>query len=69
MHQYAENEHAMKINEAILNDLPGELYTTEANHKTPDNWKYPLATIQTAQNQKVNKHRRLSKLLKMLMLK
>ena len=25
MHMYAENEPAMKRNEAVLNDLPGEL--------------------------------------------
>ena len=48
---YAENEPAMKRNEAVLNDLPGELYTIEANDKVADNCKYPLATIQAAQNQ------------------
>ena len=28
---YAENEPAIKRNEAVLNELPGELYTIEAN--------------------------------------
>ena len=49
---HAENEPAVKRNEAILNDLPGKFYTIEANEKFPDNSKYPLATIQAAQNQK-----------------
>ena len=30
---YAENETAMKKNESVLNELPGELYTIEANGK------------------------------------
>ena len=33
LHMYAENEPAMKRNEAVLNDLPGQLYTIEANGK------------------------------------
>ena len=49
---YAENEPAMKRNDAVLNVLPGELCTTEADGKIPDSCKYPLATIQAAQNQK-----------------
>ena len=46
---YAENEQAMKRNEAVLNELPGELYIIEANDKGPDNCKYPLPLIQAAQ--------------------
>ena len=42
----------MKMNEAILNDIPGELYTINANDEIPGNCKYPLALIQAAQNQK-----------------
>ena len=30
---YAENEPAMKRKEAVLNHLPGELYTVDANDK------------------------------------
>ena len=30
---YVENGPAKKRNEAVLNDLPAELYTTEANRK------------------------------------
>ena len=41
----------MERNEAVLNDLPGELYTVEADDKVPDNCKYPLAMIEAAQNQ------------------
>ena len=49
---YAENEPVMKWNEAVLNDLPGGLYTIEVNNKIPVNCQIPLATIQVAQNQK-----------------
>ena len=49
---YAENEPAMKRNQAVLNDLPGELYAIEANDKFPDNIKYSLVLIQAVQNQK-----------------
>ena len=48
---YAENELAMQRNEAVLNELPGELYTRQANDKIPDNCKYPLVLIQATQNQ------------------
>ena len=34
---YAENEPAMKRNEAVLNNLPGEHCTIEADDKIPDN--------------------------------
>ena len=36
-HMYAENEPAIKRNEAVLNELPDELYTIEA--------RYPLVLI------------------------
>ena len=42
----------MERNEAVLNHLPGELYTVEADDKVPDNCKYPLAMTEAAQNQK-----------------
>ena len=50
LHMYAENEPAMKRNDAVLNNLPGKLYPIEADDKILDNCKYPLATIQAAQN-------------------
>ena len=65
LHMYAENKPAMKRNDAVLNDLPGELYTIEAHDKIPDNYKYPLATIQAAQNRKQTNIRGLAKLLKL----
>ena len=37
LHIYTENEPAMERNEAVLNDLPSELYTIESNDKIPDN--------------------------------
>ena len=50
LHMYAENEQAMKRNEAVLNEFHGELYAIEANDKISDNCKYPLVLIQAAQN-------------------
>ena len=41
----AENEPAVKRNEAILNDLSDGLHTIEANDKISDNYKYPAALI------------------------
>ena len=48
----AKNEPAMKRNEAVPNELPGEIYTIEANDKISDNFKYILALVQAVQNQK-----------------
>ena len=47
---YVENEPARKRNEAVLNELAGELYTIEANDKIPNNFKYLLTLIQAAQH-------------------
>ena len=38
---YEENKPPMKRND-VLNDLPGKIYTTEADEKIPDNCKYLL---------------------------
>ena len=62
---YTENEPATKKNEAVLNDLPGELYVIKANDKIPDDCKYPFALIQAAQNQKQTKTGGLLKLFKL----
>ena len=51
-HIYAENEPAVKQNEAVQNYIPGDFCIIEANGKFPDNCKYPLATMQAAQNLK-----------------
>ena len=48
---YMENEPVMKRNDAFLNDLPGELYTIEANDKIPDNCKYPMAAFHVFENE------------------
>ena len=58
-----KDEPAMKRNDAVLNDSPGDLHTVEANDKILDNYKYPVALIQAAQNQSKN-IRGLVKLLK-----
>ena len=39
LRMYAKNEPAMKRNEAFENDLPGAIYTIEANDNIPDNCK------------------------------
>ena len=43
---YVENAPAMKRNGVVLNDLPHELYSLEANDEISDNCKYPKAVIQ-----------------------
>ena len=55
----------MKKDNAALNDLPGKLYTIEADDKIPDNCKYPLGTIQAAQNQKLTNTGGLAKFFKL----
>ena len=62
---YAENEVVMKRNYAVFNDVPGQLYTKGADDKIPDNCKYPLATIQAAQNKKQTNTGDLPQLLKL----
>ena len=52
LHMYGENEAAMKKNKVVLNNLPGELYTIQANDKVPDDCKYALALIKAAWNKK-----------------
>ena len=54
----------MKRSEAVLDDLLGELHKTEAFNKIPDICKYPLTTIQAAQNQKQTNTGGLAKFLK-----
>ena len=56
---------SMERNEAVLNYLPGELYTVEADDTVPDKFKYPLAMIEAAQNQKQTNTGGLAKLLKL----
>ena len=65
LHMFAENEPAIKRNEAVLNKLPGEIYTIEANDKIPDNRKHTLALKQVAQNQKQTNRGGLAMLLKL----
>ena len=45
LHMYAENEPVTKRNDAVLNDLPGEVYTVDVDDEIPGNFKYPLVTI------------------------
>ena len=54
----------MKRNDAVLNDLRGDLHTIEADDKSHDNCKYLLATIQAAQNRKQPNIVGLAKFLK-----
>ena len=41
----------MERNDTVLNDLLDKLYTIKTDGNIPGNCKYPLATIQAAQNQ------------------
>ena len=66
MHSYFENESAVKGDKVVLNDLPGDIYTTEANEKIAGNCKYPLVIItQAPQNHKQTNTEGLAKLLKL----
>ena len=65
LYMNTENESAIKESVAVLCDFLGDLYTIEANGKIPDNCKYPLATIQTAQNQKQTNTGSLAKFYKL----
>ena len=49
---FAENKPAARRNDAVLNDLPGELHLTDANDNILGNCKCTLATIQATQNEK-----------------
>ena len=40
------------LKKTVLNNIPGDHYTIEANDEIPDNSKYRAALIQDAQNQK-----------------
>ena len=64
-HIYAENESAVKRNDTVLNDLPGDLYTIQANDKIPDKCKHPIATTHTAQYQEQTITEGLGKLLQL----
>ena len=50
----------MRRNEAVLDNLPGELYSIEANGKIPHNCNHPLVPIQ---NQKQTNTRDSGKML------
>ena len=70
---YAEDGLAIKRNDAVLNVLPGELYTIKADElytikthdRIPDNCKYLLALIKATQYQKQTNTGGLAKLLKL----
>ena len=55
----------MKRNDAVLSDLPDKIYTMEADDKILDNFKYLVAAIQAAQNQKQTNTGGLAKFLKL----
>ena len=56
LHIYAENASTVLRNQTFLNNLPGEVYSTEANGKIPDGCRYPSFVIQTVQNKiQINK--------------
>ena len=57
LHIYAKNTSTVLRNQNVLNNLPGEVYSTENNDKIPDDCRYLFFVIQSAQNP----FRRLSK--------
>ena len=63
LHMYAENEPTILRNIAVLNNLPGEVYSIEAYDKVPNDCSYPLHLIQAAQNQKQSNTGGLAKIL------
>ena len=52
LQMYGENELVIGRIKAVLNNLPDEFYTIDADDKIPDNFKYPLAMILAAQNKR-----------------
>lgn len=62
---YVENVPAVWRNEDVLSDLPTDFYALKANEKIPDNYKYPLATIQAAKNKTQTNTGSLRKLFKL----
>ena len=57
---YVENEPFMKMNAAVLNDLPGELYTIKANDKISDSFKYLYIPNSSCSKSKANKNVKFS---------
>ena len=52
LHTYAEHEPTVLRNRTVINNLPGEVYSIEANDEIPNDCRYPFSMIQAAQNQK-----------------
>lgn len=52
----------MRRNEAVLNNVPDELYSIEANDKIPHDCKHPLVPIQN--EKQINKRLRKDTKLK-----
>ena len=65
LYMHAENESAMKRNEAVSNDLSGEFYKIKGNGKIPDNCRYSLTAIQGTENKKQTTEGGFSKFLKL----
>ena len=47
---YTENELAIRSNDSLLNDLPGELYTIEAIDKILYNCQYRVTVFHSSEN-------------------
>ena len=43
MNMYTESAPTVLRNQTVLNNLPDEVYSVEANEKTPDDCRYPLS--------------------------
>ena len=60
IHKFDENYPKDALHDAI-NDLPDNLYVTEDDEKIPDICKYPMATIEAAQNKKKKQTQEIKK--------
>ena len=45
LHIYAEYASIVLRYQSVLNNVPGEVYSTESNDKIPDDYKYPFSVI------------------------
>ena len=52
LHMYEESAPTVLRSESVLNNLPGEVYSIEADDISLDDFRYPFSVIQAAQDQR-----------------
>ena len=65
LYMYAKNAPTILKYQIVLNNLPGGIYSTEANNKIPDDCGYPSSVIQAPLNQKQTNTGGLAKFLQL----